>query len=223
MTARLLLVEDERGIVETLSRVLAADGYAVDVAANLRDARAAVAAAAPDLVLLDWTLPDGAGIELLRAWRQDGRATPVIMLTARAELIDKVLGLELGADDYVTKPFEPRELLARIKARLRIARSIPAETKRLAHAGIEMDDEAHAVTWQGAPVELTRMEYALLKLFLENAGKVFSRDEILNRVWGFDAYPTTRTVDTHMLQLRQKLAPDLFETVRGVGYRLTKS
>lgn len=215
---RILLVEDEPGIAEPLTRLLEQDGYAV-VWANCLSMARREAGQAPDLIILDWVLPDGQGIDLLREWRASGRSTPVVFLTARHELVDKVLGLEFGADDYVTKPFEPRELLARIKARLRPQTTRPIRS--FSHAGIVMDDDAHVVTYRGATIELARMEYALLRLFLSNVGRVFSRDEILNQVWGFEAYPTTRTVDTHVLQLRQKFAQHLLETVRGVGYRMT--
>jgi DNA-binding response OmpR family regulator len=218
---RILLVEDEPGIAEPLAALLRSEGFSVNAVGTSAAAFAAAAAETPDLVLLDWMLPDDPGVDLLKRWRQAQHAFPVIMLTARHELIDKVVGLELGADDYVTKPFEPRELVARIRARLRGAGSSAAVTPTLlAHAGIELAVETHTVRYDGRAVELTRMEYALLKLFLEHVGKVFTRDEILNKVWGFDAYPTTRTVDTHVLQLRQKLAPELFETVRGIGYRM---
>jgi len=212
------LVEDEPGIHEPLARFLRGEGYDVEIATTAAAARAAFAAG-PDLVILDWMLPDGQGKDLLAAWRTAQATTPVIMLTARAELIDKVLGLELGADDYVTKPFEPRELLARVKVRLRA----PAQRKTLAHGGVEIDDVERRVRFHGNVVEMTKMEFDLLNIFVENAGKVFSRDELLNVVWGFDAYPTTRTVDTHVLQLRQKLAPELFETVRGIGYRMSRT
>lgn len=219
---RLLLVEDEPGIHEPLTRFLRGEGFDVTVATTAAAARASFVSH-PDLVILDWMLPDGQGQDLLTAWRAAEDTTPIIMLTARAELIDKVLGLELGADDYVTKPFEPRELLARIKARLRASEASPAQRKVLAHAGVEIDDLERRVRFHGAVIEMTKMEYDLLKIFVENAGKVFSRDELLNVVWGFDAYPTTRTVDTHVLQLRQKLAPELLETVRGIGYRMSRA
>lgn len=217
----LLLVEDEAAISAPLARILVADGFAVTVAASVQAAKQAMVGACPDLVILDWTLPDGQGIELLRAWRKTGNEVPIVLLTARADVIDKVLALELGADDYMTKPFEARELLARIHVRLRQKNDATAGAATvLTHVGISLDDAAHRVTYQGREVDLARMEYALLKVFLENVGRVFSRDELLNRVWGFDAYPTTRTVDTHVLQLRQKFLPELIETVRGIGYRM---
>lgn len=166
-------------------------------------------------------LPDGQGIDLLRAWRRDGYSGPIIFLTARTELLDKVLGLELGADDYVTKPFEPRELLARIRARLRAHAPVPVPAPRhLAIHDIRLCPDTRDVTFEGQPVVLSRMEFGLLELLMENPGRVFSRDELLARVWGYESYPTTRTVDNHVLKLRQKLAPELFESVRGIGYRL---
>lgn len=220
MTHRILLVEDERGIAQPLERLLAAEGYEILAASSVAAATQRMHDK-PDLVVLDWMLPDGQGIDLLKRWREDALSLPVIFLTARHELVDKVLGFEFGADDYLTKPFEPRELLARIKARLR-ASALAAPQKQLAYDELAMDLDAHQVKFRDQTVDLTRMEFALLKLFLENVGKVFSRDEILNLVWGFDAYPTTRTVDTHVLQLRTKLKPEYFETVRGVGYRLAR-
>jgi DNA-binding response OmpR family regulator len=174
-----------------------------------------------DLVILDWMLPDGSGIDLLKIWRKNGLDNPVLLLTARNETIDKVLGFELGADDYVTKPFDPRELLARIKARIRGGRAQnQASSQAISCNGITMNVEEHLVTFNGVPVELTKMEFQLLRLFLENPNRAFSRDEILNKVWGLDSFPTTRTIDTHVLQLRQKFASELFETIRGIGYRI---
>jgi DNA-binding response OmpR family regulator len=144
------------------------------------------------------------------------------MVTARADVIDRVLGLEIGADDYVTKPVEPRELLARIKARLRgAAKDARAERIVEAHA-IRVDLDAREVTFRGQPVTLTKMELELLLVLLKNPGRVFSREELLNQVWSFERAPTTRTVDTHVAVLRSKLAAELFESVRGVGYRLVR-
>jgi DNA-binding response OmpR family regulator len=215
---RILLVEDEAAIGEPLKQLLEQEGYGVTWAQTAKAARALPPC---DLVILDWQLPDGEGLELLKAWRAAGARVPVLFLTARHDVVDKVLGLEMGADDYLTKPFEPRELIARIRVRLR-ASSAEKTPTTIRHRDIVMDETAHAVTKDGAPVELARMEYALLKLFLTNPGRVFSRDEILNQVWGFEAYPTTRTVDTHVLQLRNKCGADLIETVRGIGYRTAK-
>ncbi len=215
---RILLVEDEPTVAEPLAALLRREGFAVEVAATKRAAVEAIIHD-PDLVLLDWMLPDGQGVELLRQWRAEGRTLPVVFLTARVDVVDRVLGLELGADDYVTKPFEPRELVARVRARLRRHGAGP---EVLRHLGVELEPATRAARFEGAPLELTRLEHDLLTLFLRNTGRVFTRDEILNRVWGYDSFPTTRTVDTHVLQLRQKTRPDLIESLRGVGYRMVR-
>lgn len=215
---RILLVEDEATVAEPLAALLRREGFAVDIAPTQRAAADAIARA-PDLVLLDWMLPDGQGVELLRQWRAEGRTLPVVFLTARVDVVDRVLGLELGADDYVTKPFEPRELVARVRARLRRHDAAP---EVLCHLGVELEPATRAARFEGAPLELTRLEHDLLTLFLRSPGRVFTRDEILNRVWGYDSFPTTRTVDTHVLQLRQKTRPDLIESLRGVGYRMAR-
>jgi DNA-binding response OmpR family regulator len=227
MTRRLLLVEDEREVAESMRALLEGEGYVVEVVGSLEDARRALRAGF-DVVLLDRRLPDGEGIELFRELRRTSNV-PVLMVTARVDVIDRVLGLELGADDYVTKPFEPRELLARIKARLRNAgREHAAPAPRvLAHAGIAIDLDARAVTFHGEAVTLTRMELDLLALLVEHPGRVFSREELLNRVWGFERTPTTRTVDTHVAELRRKLErdpanPKHILTVRKTGYRLAR-
>jgi len=222
MTTTLLLVEDENSIAVPLIEVLAGDGYKVVRAASFKEAQVLCT---PDiqLVILDWMLPDGQGIDLLKSWRQAGLTLPIIFLTARHDLIDRVVGLEMGADDYVSKPFETRELLARIKARLRSAPgrdAAPAASVDLSCGGIVMRVAARDVTYNGKHVSLTKMEFGLLQLFMENVNRVFTRDELLNKVWGLESYPTTRTIDTHVLQLRQHFAAELFETVRGVGYRL---
>jgi DNA-binding response OmpR family regulator len=143
------------------------------------------------------------------------------MLTARVEVVDRIVGLESGANDYLTKPFEPRELVARIRVQAREQR--PAPAKQVSGGGVTLDLASRESSYLGRRVELARMEFELLKLLLENPGRVFTREELLNQVWGFDAFPTTRTVDTHVLQLRQKLEPELIETVRGVGYRFRSS
>jgi DNA-binding response OmpR family regulator len=223
---RILLVEDEDHIRGPLRDLLEREGYEVATAGTAREARTLVGEAAPALVVLDWMLPDGQGIDLLAEWRRAGVVVPVIVLSARVELIDKVLGLEMGADDYVTKPFEPRELLSRIKARLRGARQglvvdpRGADPERLALGEVVMALATREVVFRGRPVALARMEFALLRLLLESPGRVFTREELLNRVWGYDSTPTTRTVDTHILKLRAKLDPAVIESVRGVGYRI---
>jgi len=220
MTHRVLIVEDEREVAASLRELLERDGYAVEVAGSIAEAKRALSDA-PDLMLLDWRLPDGEGIDLLKELRKTSEL-PVIMVTARVEVIDKVLGLEIGADDYVTKPVEPRELLARLKARLRKRPATAPATAVVEHLGIRLDKETRAVTFGGKDIELTRMEFGLLALLLENPGRVFSREELLNRVWGYERTPTTRTVDTHIVQLRTKLRGDLIESVRGIGYRVVR-
>ena len=213
---RILLVEDDRALQESLSECLRAENFEILKASTIKEAQAALRDS-PILIVLDWMLPDGQGIELLRELRASSNQIPVILLTARTDLVDKVLGLELGANDYMTKPFEPRELIARIRVQLRQPKA--NESTELLKAGpIQMDLNSHHVNFNNEEVSLTRMEFALLKLFLESPGKVFSRDEILDLVWGM-RYPTTRTVDMHIRQLRQKFAPEYFETIHGTGYR----
>lgn len=225
MTHRVLIVEDEPQVAASLRELLEREGYAVIVAGSIAEAKRALGNApgeALDVMLLDWRLPDGEGIDLLKELRKTSDL-PVVMVTARVDVIDKVLGLEIGADDYVTKPVEPRELLARIKARLRKPRSdAKPPSSILEHCGVRIERESRDVTFDGKSVELTRMEFGLLLLLVENPGRVFSREELLNRVWGYERTPTTRTVDTHVVQLRTKLRAGLIESVRGIGYRLVK-
>jgi Response regulators consisting of a CheY-like receiver domain and a winged-helix DNA-binding domain len=166
-------------------------------------------------------LPDGQGIDFLKEMRGEHPQMPIIMLTAKTELIDKVLGLESGANDYITKPFEPRELIARIRVQLRENKGTSEkEVKVIEVHSLKIDLEKRDVIFGDKPLELTKMEYDLLRLLAESPGRVFSREEILNKVWGFENYPSTRTVDTHVLQLRQKISEDMIETMRGIGYRL---
>jgi DNA-binding response OmpR family regulator len=219
MTRKILIVEDEMNLLKSLSDYLEGEGFQIFTANSLQTAELKMHAS-PDVVLLDWMLPDGQGIDLLKKWRHAGINIPVILLTARADLIDKVLGLELGANDYLTKPFEPRELLARIHVQLRqIQPDHHTEATILEISDIRLVISSREVFYQDKKIELTKMEYYLLKLLLENSNQVFSREELLKQVWGYDKSPTTRTVDTHILQLRQKTHPDLFETMHGIGYR----
>jgi DNA-binding response OmpR family regulator len=216
----ILVVEDDAPLAAAVRDLLAGEGYDVRIAGSLAEARRSLDGSI-DLVLLDWRLPDGEGIDLLKEWRKTNDV-PVLMVTARVDVIDRVLGLEIGADDYVTKPFEPRELLARIKARLRGRKPATEPSRAVAAAGVHVDLVTREVTFEGRPVSLTRMELDLLALLLAHPGRVFSREELLTRVWGYERTPTTRTVDAHVLQLRTKLRPDLVESVRGIGYRLKR-
>jgi len=217
MSQHVLVVEDEPEIQASLRSLLEREGYRVSVAGSVAEGRKALEANV-DLMLLDWRLPDGEGIDLLRELRKTSDL-PVVMVTARVDVIDKVLGLEIGADDYVTKPVEPRELLARVRARLRVKTK---ESKALEHNGVRLDLDSRAVTFEGRTIEMTRMEFNLLQLLVEHPGRVFSREELLNKVWGYERTPTTRTVDTHIVQLRTKLRADLIESMRGIGYRFVK-
>ncbi len=218
--SRILLVEDDINLGESLKQYLEFEKFQVDWAQNLNAAENFLNSSTPDLVILDWMLPDGQGIDFLKTTRKDHLSLPVIMLTARTELVDKIIGLETGSNDYITKPFEPRELIARVRVQLRNEPVSPKSTTVIKVNDIIIDSEQRVVTKGDEAIELTKMEFDLLKLLAEVPNKVFSREEILNKVWGFENFPTTRTVDTHILQLRQKLSDGLFETVRGIGYKL---
>jgi DNA-binding response OmpR family regulator len=215
---KILIVEDDPNLGQSLGDYLGTEKMTTVLSETIADARARLKIELPDLVILDWMLPDGQGIDFLRELRVQNVLIPVILLTSRNDLIDKVVGLESGANDYLTKPFEPRELVARIRAHLRGSQTRPSPTLNV--GPIRLDFDSRQAYLDGRPVVTTKMEFMLLKLFCENPGKVFTRDDLLNKVWGFERYPTTRTVDTHVLQLRQKFGEELFETLRGVGYRL---
>tara|TARA_R110000868_G_scaffold269233_2_gene528607 strand:- start:15463 stop:16143 length:681 start_codon:yes stop_codon:yes gene_type:complete len=222
MSEKIMLLEDDENLGLSLRKFIQDEGYQVDLARNLEEARTKKIEDY-DLMILDWMLPDGQGVDYLKEVRSKTHAVPIIMLTARTELIDKVIGLESGANDYVTKPFEPRELVARIRAQLRLSSASGGEKEsdgKVEIGDLMIDKHQREVFFGGKPVEMTKMEFDFLKLLAEHPNRAFSRDEILNKVWGYEHYPTTRTVDTHVLQLRQKTRDDLIETVRGVGYRL---
>lgn len=223
MTPKILLVEDDANLGEALEKYLSQEGCEVKRAKSLSEA-SEMTIKDHDIVVLDWMLPDGQGIDWLEGIRKDGQQLPVIMLTARNELIDKVVGLERGANDYMTKPFEPRELMARIRVQLRATKHVPVEDENpdIIRKTLIISPETREVRYKEELVELTKMEFNLLQLLAEKPGRAFSREEILNKVWGFENYPTTRTVDTHVLQLRQKFDDEMIETVRGIGYRFNK-
>jgi two-component system alkaline phosphatase synthesis response regulator PhoP len=221
---RILIVDDEKNIVEAVKYNLEAEGYRTLVA---RDGAAAIESARrnlPDLILLDWMLPEINGLEVCRLLRQEEktRRIPVIMLTVKSDETDKVLGLEMGADDFVTKPFSQRELLARIKAVLRRREAAPDE-ERLQIGELLIDWGKHLVAVGGEPVSLTSKEFGLLRTLIEAHGRVLSRDQLLDKVWGYDRATEieTRTVDLHISQLRKKLktAAGRILTLKGTGYR----
>jgi two-component system alkaline phosphatase synthesis response regulator PhoP len=221
---RLLLVEDEPGLVLTLTDRLAREGYDVQSTGDGESGLARAATEPFDLLLLDVMLPRLGGFDVLRELRKQGVDIPVIMLTARGQVVDKVVGLRLGADDYVTKPFEMVELLARVEAKLR-----RTPVKRPAADGyqfgdIQMDFRRAEVTKGGVPLDLSAREFQLLRYFIEHRGATLSRDELLNEVWGYNAMPSTRTVDVHIAWLRQKIEsnsrhPQYILTVHGMGYK----
>jgi two-component system phosphate regulon response regulator PhoB len=223
---QILIVEDERPIREMIAFGLRRGGFEVREVADVAAARSSIANQRPDLVLIDWMLPDMSGIELTRAIKRDKdtKDVPVIMLTARAEEQDKVMGLDSGADDYVTKPFSPRELLARINAVLR--RSSDSGGEELIEAeGLVLDSVGHRVTAGDRTIQLGPTEYRLLSFFMTHAERVYSRAQLLDRVWGGNVYVEERTVDVHIRRLRKALEAfnyDRFiQTVRGSGYRFS--
>jgi two-component system alkaline phosphatase synthesis response regulator PhoP len=225
--AHILLVEDEAGLRMTLGDRLATEGYLVDYAVNGDEAFEKATRLPFDLILLDIMLPKKSGFDVCRDIRQAGLITPILMLTARGQTVDKVLGLKIGADDYLTKPFEMMELMARIEALLRRSPANP-----LAHQGIyqvgtlKVDLRGTTVFRDGKPVKLSAREFQLLRYFVEHRGATLSRDQILKDVWGYSADTFTRTVDVHIASLRQKLEkdpkqPELILTVQGLGYKLS--
>ena len=219
---RILLVEDERGIADFVERALRAQGHDVEVATDGPDGEGRALATDPDLVILDVMLPGRSGIDVLRNIRRAQPVLPVIMLTARAEVADKVTGLDAGATHYITEPFSVEELLARVRAHLRTPAQVAAT--RLTVAGIEMDLLRRTVTRDAEPVHLSAKEFDLLAFFLEHPGSALSREQILNGVWDYDHDPGTNVVDVYVGYLRRKLGrpdrPAPIETVRSVGYRL---
>ena len=222
----ILVVEDEREIQDLLAHYLRKEGFAPILAADGEAALAKARKEKPDLILLDILLPKADGLEVLRALRSDANLarTPVVMLTAKGDETDRVIGLELGADDYIPKPFSPREVVARIKAILRRTRATAREPEAPAfvYRDLRMDVARHEVRYQGKVVSLTSKEFRILQALLSSAGRVLSRDAILSKVWGEDTHVIDRTVDVHIAKLRQKI-PFLaraIETVKDVGYKL---
>jgi DNA-binding response OmpR family regulator len=228
--ATILVAEDERDLNNLVRRHLEDEGHRVLQAFDGPSALLAVQQQRPDLVVLDWLLPRLDGLEVCRRVRRHS-IVPILMLTARSEEVDRVLGLEVGADDYLTKPFSLRELLARVRALLRrieLDREASADvgaTSALAAGPLRVDLAAHVVSVDGRAVDLTPKEFDLLALLVRHPGRAFARDYLLDKVWGYDAGGSDRTVDTHVLRLRKKLGPvgDRIETVWGLGYRFART
>lgn len=220
-----LVVEDEHALVTLLRYNFEAAGYEVATALDGEEALLAISERRPDLIVLDWMLPSISGLEVCRQIRRkpETRDVPVIMLTARGEEGDRVRGLDSGADDYVTKPFSPNELVARVRAVLRRSRPSTAE-EVLSYAGLAMDLAAHRVTRNGRAIHLGPTEFRLLRHFMEHPGRVFAREQLLDAVWGHDVYVEPRTVDVHIRRLRKAIngdgEPDVIRTVRSAGYAL---
>lgn len=222
---KILLIEDEAGLIITLTDRLESENFRVTAATNGEAGLNSALSENFDLIILDVMLPRKNGFDVCRDLRRKNVSTPILMLTARGETIDKVLGLKLGADDYLTKPFEVAELLARVEALLRRApntRQNSPESFRF--GGVTIDFRRAEVRKNNNPVELSAMEFKLLQYLIEHRGEVLKRDELLDEVWGYDAMPSTRTVDVHIAWLRQKLEenpryPQFFQTVHGFGYK----
>lgn len=218
MSQRILVIEDEPQIARVLQLELQFEGYDVTTKHTGPDGLIAYREEPFDLVLLDIMLPGMNGLDVLKRIRTDERIIPVILLTAKGETNDKVAGLDLGANDYVTKPFEFEELLARIRTQLRFAKPAVTLSPTLAAQHVVVDEAARDVTYEGSPVELTQREFDLLLHLLKHKNNVQTREQLLNAVWGFDYYGDTNVVDVYVRYLRQKLAPHVVQTVRGVGY-----
>ena len=221
---RLLLIEDEPGLVLTLTDRLSREGYELESTADGESGVERATNEAFDLLLLDVMLPRMNGFDVCRELRKRGVLMPVIMLTARGQLVDKVAGLKLGADDYVTKPFEMAELLARIEAQLRRAPAAPHPAEGYTFGDVRIDFRRAEAMRHGEPIELSAREFQLLRYFVEHRGATLSREELLNEVWGYNVMPSTRTVDVHVAWLRQKIEPNprhpqFILTIHGMGYK----
>jgi len=226
MAVKILFVEDEMAIQQMVDLALGRAGFEVALASDVAQARARIASQRPDLILLDWMLPQVSGLEFARQLKQDGetRDVPIIMVTACGEEADKIRGLDSGADDYVTKPFSPRELVARINAVLR--RAAPHAAEQVVEVqGLRLDSSSHRITAVGDELIMGPTEFRLLHFFMTHPERVYSRSQLLDRVWGGDVYVEERTVDVHIRRLRKALGlhghDRLIQTVRGAGYRFS--
>lgn len=224
--ARILVVEDDPAVQKALKRLFETEGYAVEIQSDGQSAVESFQASAPAAVVLDLRLPKMSGREVCKELKAHAPALPIVVLSAASDVSDKVLLLELGADDYVTKPFSPRELLARVRAALRHTARAP-EAQIVTFDNISVDFRKMEVKRDGEPVILTAQEFKTFQFLVQNAERVITRDELLNEVWGYQNYPSTRTVDNHILKLRQKLerdpsSPTHFRTVHGMGYKFVR-
>jgi len=221
---KVLIIEDDRDISGLIDHCLSAEGFRVSVAADGAEGLKRAKATPPDLLILDLMLPSLDGLDVCKALRAAPAtaALPIIMLTAKGEESDKVIGLELGADDYLTKPFSPKELVARVKSLLRRKTRHEGAAPVYIYKELRLDRDRHEVTHRGKEVQLTAKEFALLQQLLENPGRVLTRQALLDRVWGYQADVTTRTVDVHVRRLREKipLLTDAIQTVKSLGYKL---
>jgi DNA-binding response OmpR family regulator len=221
---RILIVEDEPNMVAGLRDNFEYEGYEVVTAGDGHEGLARALADSPDVVILDVMMPKLSGLDVCKQLKAKRPSLPIIMLTARGQEVDRVVGLELGADDYVTKPFSIRELIARVKAVLRRTHALPADHDRYQFNDVDVDLRTCRVVRDGHAVDFSAKEFELLKFFIRHRGETLSRDRLLDEVWGYAHYPTTRTVDTHIVRLRQKLEPSPEQpryilTVHGVGYK----
>ena len=223
----ILVVEDDRDIRELVCQSLAQNDFRTTGCRDVQEAKQSLAELNPDCLVVDWMLPDGSGVELIRWMRRQDQyqQIPVLMLTARAQESDMITGLDSGADDYLTKPMSLRELNARVKALLRRPAVYQEERDTIQVGPLSLNARTHEILVGDTPVDLTKTEFKLLKLFMENSKKVFSREQILDAVWGMNAYLGDRTVDVHILRLRKLLKPhgvdNMIHTVRGTGYRIS--
>jgi DNA-binding response OmpR family regulator len=223
---RILIVDDDRAVQKALKRLFESEGYDTEISGDGKSALEAFRTSAPTAVILDLRLPVISGQDVCREIRQQSSALPIVVLSAATDVLNKVLLLELGADDYVTKPFSPRELLARVRAAIRHTHKTDA-CDLITFNGVWVDFARMEATFEGQVVELTAQEFKILKFFVQNAERVISREELLREVFGYQDYSTSRTVDNHILKLRQKLERDPanpihFRTVHGVGYKFVR-
>lgn len=224
---KILVVEDDRAVQKALKRLFVSNGYGVEIAHNGNEGLESFTSATPSAVVLDLRLPGMQGQEVCRQIKSRAPSLPVVVLSASTDVVDKVLLLEIGADDYVTKPFSPRELLARVKASMRRANRPSALPELFTMDDVSINFTTMELTRAGEPVALTTQEFKVLRFFVQNQDRVISREELLNEVWGYRNYPSTRTVDNHILRLRQKLEKDPahplhFKTVHGTGYKFVR-